>query len=46
MGLINFIKGYYSTNEKYGLKGNEFKHVKYLLSFISGHIPTKDYKIS
>lgn len=46
VGVRNFIKCYYSQNQKFGLKGDEFKHVKDLISFIYGFLPTKGIKIS
>ena len=46
IGVRNFIKAYYSKNEKYGLKGNEFKNVKDLINFIYGNKSTKSIKIS
>lgn len=46
LGLRNFIKAYYSKNEKLGLRGNEFKHIKDIISFISGNRSTNDIKIS
>jgi hypothetical protein len=46
IGVRNFIKAYYSKNEKFGLKGNEFKHVKDLIDFIYGNKSTKSIKIS
>lgn len=46
VGVRNFIKGYYSKNETFGLKGNEFKYVKDIISFIYGRGSTKDIKIS
>jgi len=46
VGVRNFIKAFYSSNEKFGLRGNEFKLTKNLISFIYGHTPAKDIKIS
>lgn len=46
VGVRNFIKGYYSKNEKFGLKGTEFKNSTDIISFINGITPTKDLKIS
>jgi len=46
VGVRNFIKVFYSSNEKFGLKGNEFKFTKDLISFIYGHTPAKNIKIS
>lgn len=46
VGVRNFIKAYHSSNEKFGLRGNEFKYAKDLISFIYGAKPTKGVKIS
>lgn len=46
IGVRNFVKAYYSLNEKFGLEGNEFRHAKDLITFISGHKSTKGIKIS
>lgn len=46
VGVRNFIKGYFSLNEKFGLVGNEFKNVKELITFISGDKSTQGIKIS
>jgi hypothetical protein len=46
IGVRNFIKVYYSSNEKFGLTGKEFRNVKDLITFINGHVSTKDIKIS
>jgi len=46
VGVRNFIKAYYCTNEKFGLKGNEFKFIWEMISFINGFESTKDIKIS
>ena len=46
VGVRNFIKAYYSKNEKFGFKGNEFKHVKDLINFIYGSTSTKSVKLS
>lgn len=40
----NFIKAYYSKNEKFGLKGTEFKTIQNLIDFIYGISSTKDIK--
>jgi hypothetical protein len=46
IGVRNFIKAYYSLNEKFGLQGNEFRYSKDLITFITAHYPTKGIKIS
>lgn len=46
VAVRNFIKAYYSTNNKFGLKGNEFRYIKDLISFINGISSSKDIKIS
>lgn len=46
VGVRNFIKAFYSTNQTFGLSGYEFKGAKDILTFISGHSPTKDVKLS
>jgi hypothetical protein len=46
LGVRNFIKAYYSTNEKFGLKGNEFKFSTNLIAFINGIVSTKALKLS
>ena len=46
MAVRNFIKGYYSMNEKFGLVGNEFKYAKDLITFILGDKSTRGIKIS
>ena len=40
----NFIKAYYSKNEKFGLKGTEFRRVKDLIDFIYGISSTNEIK--
>jgi hypothetical protein len=46
IGVRNFIKAVYSTNEKFGLKGKEFRYIHELISFIYGFESTKHIKIS
>jgi hypothetical protein len=46
VGIRNFIKGYYSSNLKFGLVGNEFKFAKDILTFINGIKSTKALKLS
>lgn len=46
VAVRNFIKAYYSNNEKFGLLGVEFKYAKDLIAFISGDESTKGIKVS
>jgi len=46
VGVRNFIKGYYSTEPCFGLKGTEFKRVNDLISFIYDFYSTKGIKVS
>jgi hypothetical protein len=46
IGVRCFIKAYYSSNYTFGLKRNEFKHIKDIIAFIYGHQPTKAVKIT
>jgi hypothetical protein len=46
IGVRNFIKAYYSKNESFGLRKNEFKYARELISFINGHKSTKGIKLS
>lgn len=46
VGIRNFIKAFYSTNEKFGLKGTEFRYTKDLITFIYGHESAKGVKLS
>ena len=46
VGIRNFIKAYYSTTKNFGLKGNEFRYIKDLITFIYGHKPTNVKNIS
>jgi hypothetical protein len=46
VAVRNFIKAYYSKNEKFGLLGTEFKCTRDLIAFISGAKSTKGVKIS
>ena len=46
VGVRCFIKAYYSTNETFGLRRDEFKRMRDLITFIYGHKPTKGVKIS
>ena len=46
VGVINFIKAYYSKNETLGLRGDELKYVKVIIAFINGAKPAKAVKIS
>jgi hypothetical protein len=40
----NFIKAYYSKNEKFGLKGTEFRRIQDLIDFIHGISSTNEIK--
>ena len=44
--IRNFIKAYYCTNEKFGLKGTEFRFAKDLIKFINGMESTNDIKVT
>lgn len=44
--LRNFIKAYYSKNEKFGLKGTEFPRIKDLINFINGIESTKEVNVT
>lgn len=46
IGVRNFIKAYYSQNNLFGFNGTEFKNVKDMITFISGHHPAKSMKMS
>jgi hypothetical protein len=46
IGVRNFIKAYYSSNCKFGLRGNEFLNVNDLIAFIYAEKATKDIKIT
>jgi len=46
VGVRNFIKAYYSKNEKFGFKGNEFKRVKDIIDFIYCDKQTRSIKIT
>ena len=46
VGVRNFIKAYYGVSEKFGLRGDEFRNTKEIISFISGDKSTKGIKIS
>jgi hypothetical protein len=46
LGVRNIIKAYYSKNESFGLRRDEFKYVKDLISFIYDAKSTKGIKIS
>lgn len=47
LGVRNFIKAYYSSkNEPFGLKGVDLKHIRDIISFISGFKSTKGVRIS
>jgi hypothetical protein len=46
IGVRNFIKAFYSNNNNFGMRGDEFKLTKDLISFIYGYSPAKDVKIS
>lgn len=42
----NFVKAYYCTNEKFGLKRTEFRFAKDLINFINGIVSTKEIKLT
>ena len=46
VGVRNFIKAYYSMNERFGLNGNEFRFASNLIDFIKGFEPAKNVKVS
>ena len=46
IGYRNLIKGYLADEPLFGLKGNEFKRYKHLISFIQGFNLSKELKIS
>lgn len=46
VAVRNFVKAYYSTNEKFGLFGNEFRYVKDMISFIYDCKSTQGIRIS
>jgi hypothetical protein len=46
IAVRNFIKAYYSTNNKFGLLGNEFKFTTDLITFINGITSTKELRLS
>jgi hypothetical protein len=46
IGVRCFIKAFYSSNEKFGLTGQEFRYNREIIDFIKGIKSTKSIKIS
>lgn len=46
IGVRNFIKGYYSSNETYGFTGTEFRYAREIIDFIYGIESTKSLRLS
>lgn len=46
IAVRNFIKGYYSKNNTFGFKGDEFKNYKDIITFINGDKSTQGVKMS
>jgi hypothetical protein len=46
VSVRNFIKAYFSVNEKFGLQGNEFIKIRDIITFIHGNQSTQGIKLS
>ena len=46
IAIRNFIKAYHSSNNKFGLNGNEFKFLYNLINFINGITSTKGIRLT